>query len=86
MRFLRRTAASGFLSSAAMFLAASLTGCDSAPGPDDPKVKEAAQATQEGIKKAEAEANAQVKKSGGKNAPTLRISKPGAMGGAAPSQ
>jgi len=79
-------AASCFLSSSAMLLAASLTGCDSAPGPDDPKMKQAAQSQQEGIKKAEDEANAAIKKTGGKNAPTLRISKPGAKVGPAPSQ
>jgi hypothetical protein len=70
-----------------MYLAASLTGCDSAPGPDDPKVKQAAQSQQESIKKGEDEANAAIKKTGGKNAPMLRISKPGAnKGGPAPSQ
>lgn len=69
-----------------MYLAASLTGCDSPPSANDPVMKQAAQGQQESIKKGEDDANAQIKKTGGKNAPTLRISKPGAQGGPAPSQ
>jgi hypothetical protein len=85
MRFYPRMpkATRSFPSLPALLLVAGLTGCDNA---NDPAVKEQVQAQQDVIKKGEEEANAQLKKTGGKNAPTLRLSKPGLKGGPAPTQ
>lgn len=79
-------AAWSLLSFPAVMLAASLTGCDSAPGVNDPVIKQAAQEQQEVIKKGEEQINSQVKKVGGRNAPVLKNIKSGLKGGQAPSQ
>ena len=79
-------AAWSFLSFPAVLLAASVTGCDSAPSANDPVVKQQAQAQQETIKKGDEEANAQLKKNMGKGAPVLKSIKSGLKGGQAPEQ
>jgi hypothetical protein len=88
MRFQLTTAkaAGPFLFLFAGVLFAALIGCDSAPSANDPIVKQQAQAQQESIKKGEEEANEQLKKSMGKNAPVLKSIKSGLRGGQAPSQ